>query len=56
MTCCQCRRQFKENDRVQYTGLSIYHVVPIPKGDQFNYAVERPYCITNIRHTFCGDE
>lgn len=39
-----------------FHGLSIYHEIHIPHGDQFQYAIERPYASLNIKHLVCDSD
>lgn len=56
MVCTKCQQQFREGQKVQYTGLSIYHEVPRPHGEAFQYAVERPFAVTSIKHLVCKED
>ena len=56
MVCTKCKQQFKDGQKVQYTGLSVYHEVLRPRGDDFQYAVERPFAVISIKHLVCHED
>ena len=56
LTCSVCKHGFYEGDKISYRGISVYHEVAKPQGEQFYYAVEKPRAVLDIQHWICEPE
>lgn len=56
LLCSRCQRRFHEGDHIMARVVSIYHDVPIPHGETYQYCIERPHAATNIQHLCCPED